>query len=239
MPGDTIGALGHPVVRTPNLDRITIEGTAFTAAYSPCPSCIAARVSIFTGQRPTTHGRLGYQDEVPWQYKNTFAEVLSHAGYQTHCIGKRHFYPQTLPMGFETFDSYEALQDFGGYYKNDYFEWLKQRTDVLEQDSGLGSNSWVGGESSLPMAMQFLTDGKIKYIWYTLTGEEQLFNLITDPEELHDLSDNHDNKELLLFWRARMVSELEDRVEDGLCANGKLISGNMLPAVRPSLLNIQ
>lgn len=150
MRGDCLGALGHPVVRTPHLDRMAHEGTVFTAAYSACPSCIAARASLFTGQRPTTHGRLGYQDRVPWRYKNTLAEVLARSGYQTHCVGKTHFFPQRLPLGFESQDSYEGLQNFGDGYVNDYFEWLKERTDVQERDHGLGSNSWVGGDSCLP-----------------------------------------------------------------------------------------
>jgi arylsulfatase len=143
MRGDCMGVLGHPVVSTPTLDRMAHEGTVFTAAYSACPSCIAARASIFTGQRPTTHGRLGYQDQVPWRYQDTLAEVLSRSGYQTHCIGKTHFYPQRLPLGFETQDSYEANQNFGNGYINDYFEWLKERTDIKERDHGLGSNSWA------------------------------------------------------------------------------------------------
>lgn len=150
MRGDCLGALGHPVVKTPNLDKLAGQGTIFTSAFSACPSCIAARASIFTGQRPTTHGRLGYRDQVPWRYDDTLAEVFLRSGYQTHCVGKTHFFPQRLPMGFETQDSYEALQDFGNGYVNDYFEWLKERTDIQERDSGLGSNSWVGGESCLP-----------------------------------------------------------------------------------------
>ncbi|MCF7838259.1 MAG: sulfatase-like hydrolase/transferase [Candidatus Marinimicrobia bacterium] len=71
MRGDCLGALGHPVVRTPNLDCMARNGTVFISAYSPCPSCIAARASIMTGLRPTTHGRLGYRDQVPWRYENT------------------------------------------------------------------------------------------------------------------------------------------------------------------------
>ena len=31
-----------------------------------------------------------------------------------------------------------------------------------------------------------LTDGKIKYVWYFHTGEEQLFDMVKDPKELHN-----------------------------------------------------
>ncbi len=453
MRGDCLGVLGHPNVKTPNLDRMASKGTVFTAAYSACPSCIAARASIFTGQRPTTHGRLGYRDQVPWQYQNTLAEVLARSGYQTHCVGKTHFFPQRLPLGFETQDSYEATQNFDGNYVNDYFEWLKERTDIQEPDHGLEFNSWVAGVSLLPeelhnsswvvtrgidflerrdrerpfflnlsfhrphapldppreyfemyrdsvipappigewatrydvpvsdnnawcgrlpsdvlaesrkayyaqithidaqigrfvskceeldmgptwfvftsdhgemlgdhnlfrksyayegsakipmivsppdgaqqhisdaaisqqdimptildaadidipdsvegrsmlpllsttsadagwrdyvhgehsacyhedMAMQFLTNGKEKYIWYTRTGEEQLFNLIDDPNELHNLTEDPKSRERLLFWRSRMVDELAPRREDGLSDGKQLFSGKSLPTVR-------
>ena len=30
--------------------------------------------------------------------------------------------------------------------------------------------------------MQFMTDGKEKYIWFTITGREQLFDLENDPQ---------------------------------------------------------
>ena len=36
-----------------------------------------------------------------------------------------------------------------------------------------------------------LTDGKIKYVWYFHTGEEQLFFFVKDPKDLHNaVNDN-------------------------------------------------
>ena len=37
------GAYDHPVVNTPNLDRLVAEGIRFDAAYSNCPVCAPAR----------------------------------------------------------------------------------------------------------------------------------------------------------------------------------------------------
>ncbi|HRU07119.1 MAG TPA: sulfatase-like hydrolase/transferase, partial [Candidatus Brocadiia bacterium] len=152
MRWDCLSAAGHPVVETPNLDGLCSRGVRFTAAYSSCPSCIAARASIFTGLTPSTHGRLGYQDQVPWRYDHMLAEVLGAAGYQTHCVGKTHFYPQRAHLGFQSLDSYECRQNFDGKYVNDYDEWLRERTGgrVAEPDHGLDSNSWVARPSHLP-----------------------------------------------------------------------------------------
>lgn len=152
MRGDCLSVSGHPVVDTPNLDMLAARGVNFTSAYSSCPSCIAARASLFTGQRPSTTGRLGYRDQVPWRYKNTLAEMLQQNGYQTHCIGKRHFYPQMLHMGFEAIETYEANQYLDDLYVNDYREWLQERTHgVMEEfDHGVQSNSWYARPSHLP-----------------------------------------------------------------------------------------
>ncbi len=150
--GDCLSVTGHPVVETPNLDEVARGGTVFTSAFSPCPSCIAARASLFTGLTPGSHGRLGYRDQVPWRYTETLAELLAAGGYQTHAVGKTHFYPQRLHLGFQSMDSYEAQQNFDGRYVNDYFAWLAERTGgrLREFDHGLQSNSWCARPSHLP-----------------------------------------------------------------------------------------
>lgn len=70
MRGDCLGILGHPVVETPHLDTMAHRGVIFTNAYSAVPSCIAARAAIMTGLSQKSHGRVGYQDRVEWNYKH-------------------------------------------------------------------------------------------------------------------------------------------------------------------------
>src|SRR5688500_10120112 len=49
MRPDCVGALGHPVVKTPHLDRLAREGTAFTRAVAAYPICHVSRAEILTG----------------------------------------------------------------------------------------------------------------------------------------------------------------------------------------------
>ena len=46
---DAMGHLGHPQVKTPNLDALAARGTVFTDAYTPSPMCVPTRASIATG----------------------------------------------------------------------------------------------------------------------------------------------------------------------------------------------
>lgn len=59
-----------------------------------------------------------------------------------------------------------------------------------------------------------LTDGKIKYIWFYTTGEEQLFDLRKDPMECQNLSHNKKYARTLEQWRERMVKHLGIRGEE-------------------------
>ena len=62
-------------------------------------------------------------------------------------------------------------------------------------------------------AHHMLTDGVFKYIWRPGDGTEQLFNLSTDPRELHDLARDGQWAELLSGWRTTMIQELANRPE--------------------------
>ena len=59
-----------------------------------------------------------------------------------------------------------------------------------------------------------LTDGKMKYIWFFHTGEEQLFNLQKDPQENENLAVKKKYAKTLSLWRHRMIQHLSERGEE-------------------------
>ncbi|MBU0611360.1 MAG: arylsulfatase [Armatimonadetes bacterium] len=100
--GDCLSLAGHPAVLTPNLDSIGGAGVHFTQAYTTCPSCIAARRSLMTGQFPATHGMVGYHDHLEWNAPPTLPGVLREHGYQTALVGRTmHLYPTRKRYGFD------------------------------------------------------------------------------------------------------------------------------------------
>jgi arylsulfatase A-like enzyme len=72
--------------------------------------------------------------------------------------------------------------------------------------------------------MHYLTDGHTKYIWYSQTGDELLFDLDEDPQERHDLAATASGASRLDTWRRRLVEELRGRPE-GFVEGSSLVPG--------------
>jgi arylsulfatase A-like enzyme len=82
----------------------------------------------------------------------------------------------------------------------------------------------------------YLVDATTKYVWWSQTGREQLFDLANDPNELHDLALAPDGEARVEPWRRRLAQRLRDRPEG--CSDGeRLIAGRpheqMVPRSAP------
>jgi choline-sulfatase len=96
---EALGCYGHPMVRTPNLDKLAAKGVRFTNAYTPSPICVPARASFATGRyvhdtRCWTNAQ-PYDGGIPaWGHR------LMEAGCHVASIGKLHYRSVEDPNGF-------------------------------------------------------------------------------------------------------------------------------------------
>lgn len=154
MRGDCLSAAGHPIVETPNLDRLAKSGVFFRNAYSATPSCLPARASIFTGMSQQSHGRVGYMDQVPWTYPHTLPGELAAAGYHTQCVGKMHVYPTRNLCGFHNVVLHDGYMHYNRDKSrvkasehfdqcDDYLHWLRSQAGADHDliDHGLDCNA--------------------------------------------------------------------------------------------------
>jgi arylsulfatase A-like enzyme len=96
---DTLGVNGSPMDLTPNLDRLSREGTRFLLPITNQPVCAPARACILTGQYATTHGVWRNGVALTGE-RQTLASCLGEAGYQTGYIGKWHLSPREASDGW-------------------------------------------------------------------------------------------------------------------------------------------
>ena len=101
----TFGAVGHPIVKTPNLDRLAAEGVTFTNAYNQGgwhgAVCVASRAMLNTGQflwRAKAMMDRGFPKQNVTsdaaerdRYESKFwSRQIKSSGYDTYFAGKWH-----------------------------------------------------------------------------------------------------------------------------------------------------
>lgn len=114
---DCIGAYGNPDVQTPNLDQLAKDGVLYHNAYCTLPVCTPSRYSLLTGQHVQEHQGWTNRSTLNPDIE-TLPDLLKKAGYRTKAIGKMHFTPTYLDVGFEELTL--AEQDGGGRWDDDY-----------------------------------------------------------------------------------------------------------------------
>ena len=84
--GDCLSAAGHPVVRTPNLDRLAAHGVRFARHYSQASPCAPGRACLYTGTYQMNNRVVGNGTPLDDRFDNV-ARVARRAGYVPTVFG--------------------------------------------------------------------------------------------------------------------------------------------------------
>jgi arylsulfatase A-like enzyme len=125
---DCIGAYKNSDIKTPHIDNLAKEGVLYHNSFCTLPVCTPSRYSLLSGMYVhehkgwTNHSTLNPDIE-------TFPDLLKNAGYKTKAIGKMHFAPTYLDVGFE--EMILAEQDGPGRWDDDYHKDL-MKNDLVD-----------------------------------------------------------------------------------------------------------
>ena len=85
---------GHPVLKTPHLDKLAASGLKLTQCYASAPVCSPSRAGLMSGQHPYRHA---IRDWIPPnsgiflpKTAPSLPRLLKSAGYRTAHVGKWH-----------------------------------------------------------------------------------------------------------------------------------------------------
>ena len=126
-----LGCYGHPLARTPNIDRLAVQGTRFENAFVSQSICWVSRTTILTGLTGRSYGVPGNHDMAkPEAVEKLYVDYLRDAGYRTGFAGKWH---AKMPKGWKAQDHFDEFHPIGRnpFYKKQEDGTLRHETELI------------------------------------------------------------------------------------------------------------
>ena len=119
---------GNPIVKTPQIDRLAIEGVRFENAFTSFPLCSPFRASFFTGKYAHATGVYANHYAIPLE-QDFLAEIFRKHQYQTGYFGKWHLDGGRIPGYVPPGERRLGFDHFIGYNRGHrYFESIILKT---------------------------------------------------------------------------------------------------------------
>lgn len=88
-----LGVYGNEQVKTPNLDRLAMQGIRLNNTFNSSPMCAPTRMSLYSGIHPLRNGAHPNHSKV-YPGVKSIPHYLTELGYRTALIGKQHEAPK-------------------------------------------------------------------------------------------------------------------------------------------------
>ena len=197
-----LGAYRHQIVKTPNIDKLALEGVKFTDYYAPAPLCSPSRAGLLTGRMPF---RTGIRSWIP-EGKNvalgrnelTIANLLKQQGYDTAIMGKLHLnaggdrtdQPQAKDMGFDY-----RLVNTAGFVSDSTLDNAKERprygmvypTGFTRNEKPIGRAKTFSGELVSSEVVNWLDKKKDNNPFFLYVAFTEVHSPLASPKKYLDM----------------------------------------------------
>ena len=123
---DFLGCSGHPVVKTPNIDKLAAEGTRFERMFVNTATCWISRATMFSGTFLRTHRYTGNALFNKKYSSTSYPRLLKDNGYQVAYFGKNH-------VKFEKGETDKMYHSYKVIGRNPFFK--KQKDGSLRHET--------------------------------------------------------------------------------------------------------
>lgn len=171
-----LGAYGHELVQTPNIDRLAQSGVLFTRAYAQYPQCNQSRASFLTSRYPDQTGIFSLKEHI----RETMPDVVTlpqhfrNNGYLTARVGK--IFHQGVP------------NEIGQDGLDDALSW-----DITVNPAGVDKRVEDRVESIAPPELEWRNFGGT-LSWLRLESEEKHTDEIGADEAIRLVEEYHPDK---------------------------------------------
>jgi len=166
---DCLSFMGHPMVRTPNLDKLAERSAVFRHMYTCTAICVPSRTSFHTGAYMRTHGQYFNGGDLR-QDMPSLVSVLRDHGYTSAQCGKLHL-PPTLA---DHYDSIWSLKQYkqdlaeAGYSETERAGEWKTRKEFFSFRSDL-PEEWTNEVWTSQRAIDFIASDRARqnpwFLW--------------------------------------------------------------------------
>lgn len=196
-----LGAYGHQIVKTPNIDKLAQEGVKFTDYYAPAPLCSPSRAGLLTGRMPF---RTGIRSWIPeknvalGRNELTIANLLKQQGYDTAIMGKLHLnaggdrtdQPQAKDMGFDY-----RLVNTAGFVSDSTLDNAKERprygmvypTGFTRNEKPIGRAKTFSGELVSSEVVNWLDKKKDNNPFFLYVAFTEVHSPLASPKKYLDM----------------------------------------------------